>query len=77
MYKDLLIALLFMGIRALEESWPSADGSLPNEGAAIIILKMEENKQHFRDIMLCYLKKGKNTTETQNDLCSVWRRCCD
>ena len=30
---------------------------------AILILKMEENKQHFLNILLCYFKKGKNTTE--------------
>ena len=33
--------------------------------AAILILKMEEDKQHFWHIMLYYLKKGKNTTEMQ------------
>ena len=32
---------------------------------AILILKMEENKQHFWQIMLYYFKKGKNATETQ------------
>ena len=26
---------------------------------------MEENKQHFWQIMLCYFKKGKNATEMQ------------
>ena len=31
----------------------------------ILILKMEENKQHFWHIMLYYFKKGKNVTETQ------------
>ena len=30
---------------------------------AILILKMEENTQHFGDIMLHYFKKGKITTE--------------
>ena len=33
---------------------------------AILILKMEEKKQHFRHIMLYYFKKGKNATEMQN-----------
>ena len=32
---------------------------------AILILKMEENMQHFQHIMLYYLKKGKNATEMQ------------
>ena len=32
---------------------------------AILILKMEENKQHFQHIMLYYFKKGKKATETQ------------
>ena len=31
---------------------------------AILVLKMEENTQHFQYIMLYYFKKGKNTTET-------------
>ena len=39
---------------------------------AILILKMEENKQHFRHIMLYYFKKGKNTTETQKKVCAVY-----
>ena len=30
---------------------------------AILILKMEENKQHFQHIMLYYFERGKNTTE--------------
>ena len=30
---------------------------------------------HFWCIML-YFKKGKNATETNKDLCTVWRRCC-
>ena len=33
--------------------------------AAILILKMEENAQHFWHIMLYYFKKGKNATEMQ------------
>ena len=45
---------------------------------AILILKMEENYQHFQHIMLYYFKKGKSTTKMQKkDLHSVWRRCCD
>ena len=49
---------------------------LVNFCAAILILKMEENKQHFWNIMLYYFNKGKNATETQKkDVCSVRRRC--
>ena len=33
--------------------------------AAILIVKMEENMQHFQHIMFYYFKKGKNTTEMQ------------
>ena len=32
---------------------------------AILIVKMEENMQHFWHIMLYYFMKGKNTTEMQ------------
>ena len=28
--------------------------------------------QHFQHIMLCYLKKGKNTAETQTRICAVY-----
>ena len=36
----------------------------------ILILKLEEDMQHFWYIMLCYFKKGKNTTETpKKDVC--------
>ena len=38
---------------------------------AILILKMEENMQHFWYIMLYYFKKGKNATETQKKICAV------
>ena len=31
--------------------------------AASLVLKMEENTQHFLRIMFYYFKKGKNTTE--------------
>ena len=40
--------------------------------AAILILKMEENKQHFQYIMLYYFKKSKNATEMQKNLCAVY-----
>ena len=33
--------------------------------AAILILKMEENMQHFQCIVLYYFKKGKNATKMQ------------
>ena len=40
---------------------------------AILILKMEENKQHFLNILLCYFKKGKNTTEIgKKNICAVY-----
>ena len=38
---------------------------LVNFCVAILILKMEENKQHFQHIMLYYFMEGKNTTEMQ------------
>ena len=38
---------------------------------AILILKMEENMQHFQHIMLHYFKKGKNATEMQKKICAV------
>ena len=38
---------------------------LVNICAAILILKMEEDRQHFHRVMLYYFKKGKNTTEMQ------------
>ena len=31
---------------------------------------MEENKQHFLHIMLYYFKKGKSTTEMQEEICA-------
>ena len=37
----------------------------------ILILKMEENKQRFQRIMLYYIKKGKNATETQK-ICAAY-----
>ena len=45
---------------------------------AILILKMEENKQHFWHIMLYYFKKGKTTTDTHkkgaviDQMCQKW-----
>ena len=44
-----------------------------NFGAAILILKMEEDIQHFWCIMLYYFKKGKNANEMQNkEICAVY-----
>ena len=43
-----------------------------NFSAAILILKMEENTQYFRHIMLYYFKKGKNATEMQKKICAVY-----
>ena len=40
--------------------------------AAILILKMEENKQHFWHIMPYYFTKGKNTTKMQKKICAVY-----
>ena len=45
---------------------------LVNFCVAILILNMEENKQHFWHIMLYYFKKDKNATETQNKICAVY-----
>ena len=40
---------------------------------AILILKMEENTQHFQHIMLYYFNKSKNTTEIQKKkICAVY-----
>ena len=41
---------------------------------SILILKMEENMQHFQHIMLYYFKKGKNATEMQKTkkICAVY-----
>ena len=46
---------------------------LVNFCVVILILKMEENMQHFQHIMLYYFKKGKNTTEMQKKekICAV------
>ena len=39
---------------------------------AILILKMEGKKQHFRHVMLYYFKKGKNTTEMLKKICAAY-----
>ena len=46
---------------------------LVNFCAAILILEMEENMQHFWHIVLYYFRKGKNTTEMQKKkkICAV------
>ena len=36
--------------------------------AASLVLKMEENTQHFLHIMFYYFKKGKNTTEMKKKI---------
>ena len=43
-----------------------------NVCAAILMLKMEENMQHFQCVLLYYFKKGKNTIETQKKICVVY-----
>ena len=40
--------------------------------AAILILKMKENMQHFWCVMLYFFKKGKNATETQKEDYAVY-----
>ena len=45
---------------------------LVNFCVAILVLKMEEKKQHFQHIMLYYFKKVKNSTETQKKICAVY-----
>lgn len=35
-------------------------------------LKMAENKEHFRHIMLFYFRKGKNASQTQKKICAVY-----
>ena len=45
---------------------------MKGEFLCILILKMEEKKQHFRHIMLYYFKKG-NATETHTKkICAVY-----
>ena len=43
-----------------------------NVCVAILILKIEENMQHFWHIMLYYSKKGKNAIATQRKICAVY-----
>ena len=50
---------------------------LVNFCAAILILKIEGDMEHFWCIMLYNFKKGKNNWNAKKDLCSVWRRCCN
>ena len=45
---------------------------LVNFCAVSLILKMEEDTQHFWHIMLYYFKKGKNTTEKPKKICAVY-----
>ncbi|EZA52196.1 hypothetical protein X777_08709 [Ooceraea biroi] len=33
---------------------------------------MEENKEHFRHLMLFYYRKGKNASQATNSICSVY-----
>ena len=44
---------------------------LVNSCAANLILKMEENMQHFRHIVLYYFKKVKKASEMQQKICAV------
>ena len=47
---------------------------LVNFCAAILILKMKENMQHFQHIMVYYFKKGKDATETHTKkICAMYR----
>ena len=43
---------------------------LVNFCIAILLLKMQENMQHFPHIF-CHFKKGKNAPETQKKICAV------
>ena len=36
------------------------------------LLKREENKVHFKYIMLFYYQKGKNATQATNKICAVY-----
>ena len=45
---------------------------LVNFCTPILILKIGENKQHFQWIMLYYFKKGKNATEMQVNIYTVY-----
>ena len=56
-----------------------------NVCVTILILKMEEEQQHFQHIMLYYFNKGKKGTEMQKkkkkylccDLLNVWKVVCE
>ena len=39
---------------------------------AILMLKMEESRQHLWHITLYYFKKGKNATEMQKEICAQY-----
>ena len=45
---------------------------LVNFCIAILILKMEENRQHVWHIMLYYFKKSKNVTKTKKKICAMY-----
>ena len=45
---------------------------LVNFCVAILILRMEEKKQHFQYIMLYYFKKGENEIKTQKKICAIY-----
>ena len=45
---------------------------LVNFCVVILILKTEENTQHFWHIMLYYFRRGKNATEMQKKICAVY-----
>ena len=69
-----MTAVISVFIKKKKQTHPK----LVNFGAAVLILKMEEDMQHFWRVMLYHFKKGKNVTEMQKkDLCSEWRRCCN
>ena len=44
---------------------------MANFCVVILILKREENEQHFWHIMFYYLNKGKNATDMQKKICAV------
>jgi len=37
-------------------------------------LNMEENKVHFRYLMLFFYRKGKNATQAANKICAVYAK---
>ena len=46
--------------------------NLVNFCTAILILKLEEDMQHFWHIMLYYFKKGKSAIDTQKKISTVY-----